>query len=347
MNIIKLGKTYKLAPVEKVFEKLPLGVYSLEFDPTKGEYYLNQKTDFKLPNKLYGDQSIVKRWIKAFNNCSKNMGILLSGTKGSGKTITAQKFCIDSKLPVIIVNQYYDGSGFLDFLSDPILGRFILFIDEFEKIFPKPEDQVDIIQLMDGNYFTNICFLLTVNERNINTYLVNRLNRIKYRKHYVTLEDDVVEDVIKDLLENKDHVKSIYQFFEKIDLCTFDLLVNLINEMNLFKEDAITCGKHFNLEAEQSYYTIKEIIMGKEYDCYGQSLFPGFSSIDIERSDMQWVAEKGKKKVGYPKITGHYVTLDTDSCKIEKISTNTMIITNEEINVKFVLNKRKNEYLIF
>jgi hypothetical protein len=80
------------------------------------------------------------------------------------------------------------------------------------------------------------------------------------------LEFDIIEEVIDDMLINKDHKESIYTFFEKVNMRTFDLLTNLIKEMNLFGEDAIDCGRHLNLKPEEKYYNVTEIFEGKEYE---------------------------------------------------------------------------------
>ena len=251
-------------------EKLPVGNYLLKFNEQIG-YHLIKKEPFKLPKKLYGDISITERWLKSWNsNTSKNLGILLTGIKGSGKTITAQKFCIDSNLPVIIIQNAHSGSNFIDFITSQSLGECIIFIDEFEKVYSNRSDndqQNDLLSLMDGNYQTRLIFLLTTNEDTLNPYLVNRLNRIKYRKDYHNLDKSVIEAVMDDMLINKSHSQSVFDFFTKVNIVTYDLLVNLIKEMNFFGEDAIECGKHLNLRTEYKMYSIIEIVDGIEYPC--------------------------------------------------------------------------------
>ena len=78
------------------------GNYLLKRDMMSGEFYLSPTLPFKLPEKIYGDTSVIQRWLKSYEvNSSKNMGILLSGLKGAGKTILDQKLCIDSNKPII------------------------------------------------------------------------------------------------------------------------------------------------------------------------------------------------------------------------------------------------------
>lgn len=295
--IIQNNGIFRIADITSTTDKLQKGVYLLNFDPDQG-YYLSLKEDFKLPKKIYGDHSIIDRWITSFeNNTEKNLGIILSGLKGTGKTITAQKFCMETDLPVIIINAAWKGPGFVDFITNPVLGKCIIFVDEFEKIYDiqkDPDCSRDLLSIMDGQYPTNLIFLLTVNNFKINEFLINRLNRVKYRKHYDNLEDDVVNEVIEDLLIDKNHKDSIFDFFDTIGMCTFDLLVNIIKEMNLFNEDAITCGKHLNLEIEPNWYRITEHFGNEDFDCASKKLtLHGDTEIEIRRFDTKHFNKKG------------------------------------------------------
>ena len=290
MSIIQSGHRFTLTDVSATHNKLPVGNYMLKRDPRSGEFYLVQKEAFVMPTKVYGDHSIVDRWLKSWkHNSSKNLGILLAGLKGTGKTITSQKFCMESNMPVILVGEPFEGTEFVDFLTDPKLGECIIFIDEFEKVYNR-DNQYDMLSLMDGNFSTKLVFLLTVNEERISDYLINRLNRIKYSKSYGDLEFDIIEEVIDDMLINKDHKESIYTFFEKVNMRTFDLLTNLIKEMNLFGEDAIDCGRHLNLKPEEKYYNVTEIFEGKEYECYPSHWIPG-NDIDVSRRSVEHLPE--------------------------------------------------------
>ena len=119
MSVIQSGTKYSFANITDTFQTLPKGNYLLKFNPREG-YYLEKKDDFVLPEKIYGDQSITKRWLTSWKtNSSKNLGILLAGVKGSGKTITAQKFCVDSNLPAIIINEVFHGSDVIEFITSP------------------------------------------------------------------------------------------------------------------------------------------------------------------------------------------------------------------------------------
>ena len=365
MSVIQSGTKYSFANITDTFQTLPKGNYLLKFDQREG-FYLEQKDEFVLPKKIYGDQSIVNRWLKSWEvNSTKNLGILLAGTKGSGKTITAQKFCIDSQLPVIMINEQFHGSDFIDFITSPKLGKCIIFLDEFEKTFSKNDFQHEVLSIMDGTYNTSLIFLLTVNEDKLNDYLVNRLNRIKYCKSYHDLELDVIEEVIDDMLVNKDHKQSIYNFFDKVNLRTFDLLVNLIKEMNLFNEDALKCGSHLNLKPHSKHYDVYEIFDGKEHPCYSTKFYPGQEWVEIERRTLEYLPDDSNSNLKQPSFEEDplayelgeidecipsrtwVVRLTISDCKVTKIG-NVYVITDPNTGLKFRLSESKfNFSLVF
>jgi SpoVK/Ycf46/Vps4 family AAA+-type ATPase len=368
MSVVQSGDKFTFADVTGTHDTLPQGNYLLKRDPREG-YYLNKKEPFILPKKIYGDHRVTERWLKSWReNSTKNMGIIVTGVKGSGKTITAQKFCIDSQLPVIIINEQFHESDFIDFITNPKMGEAIVFIDEFEKIFPKPDEQFELLSIMDGSYSTRLIFLFTVNEERINDYMVNRLNRIKYKKSYGDLEYETIEEVIDDMLVNKSHKKSIYDFFDKVNMRTFDLLTNLIKEMNLFDEDAITCGNHLNLKSETKTYEVFEIVDNKEYPCYSTRYSPGFEEIEISRKELNYLPyqiEISKEDADFEKdmidigikdeklskseIEEYYnwnIDLILSECEIERKGKN-IIFTHSKTGLKFRLKEESKYNYIF
>ena len=374
-SIIQIGSTYSVKELTATHDKLPLGVYLTQFNDSTGEYYLVAKEQFKLPSKIYGNHDIVNRWLKSWkHNSEKNLGILLSGTKGTGKTITAQKFCIESQMPVIIVNSPHGGGyakGFNNFISNPVFANSIVFIDEFEKVYNERDSQGELLGLLDGAFMTKLIFLLTVNENQLNEYLNNRLNRIKYHKSYEDLEPEVVEEVIEDLLINKEHKDSIYKFFDKINICTFDLLVNVIKEMNLFNEDAIACGMHLNLSVQEKTYAVYELFNGGEYKCNNLRISPGSLSSDnchfyIHRMDTNYIEDAKKDTIGFgksskvrsvnendgfpepsfDKYAGWELSLNQTDCDIIR-NGKMIIITHKPSGLKFRLEELPNYSLVF
>lgn len=334
MSVLQVNNKFSVMDVTNTYEKLPVGIYTLCFNARENEYYLTKQEDFKLPPKIYGKHEIVHRWLKSFkNNSHKNMGIILSGVKGGGKTITAQKFCIEANMPVIIINEPFEGVDFVNFLINPALGECIIFIDEFEKVFDQERyydknKARDLLTLMDGTYQTKLIFLLTVNKYELSDYFVNRLNRVKYRKDYIDLEQDVIDEVIEDLLINKEHAESIKIFFQKINMCTFDLLVNLIKEMNLFNEDALEVGKYLNLRSEPKRYWVYEEYGGKEYKCSDLNMSPDLKEITIGRHDTNYLPAEMEDD--------YNITVKLIDADIVKIDPQTFVLKHNGFKFKFM-----------
>src|SRR5690606_34988668 len=100
----------------KTLEKLPKKVMLLQFNEKKNEFYLEIQKEFTLPAKIYGNvQELSKRYLNTFKKGNKNLGILLKGIKGSGKSLLAKAICINSNLPVIIISAPFGGDLFHSF----------------------------------------------------------------------------------------------------------------------------------------------------------------------------------------------------------------------------------------
>lgn len=263
----------------KTINLIPNGTYYVRYDLQLG-YYLEQIENFKLPSKIYGNTEIVNRWLTSYKVNTRNTGIVLTGIKGSGKTLLSKKCAIDSKLPIIIIDTAYTDSDFISFITNPELGDVCIFIDEFEKIFIQKEEINTLLTLLDGTFNTHNLFIFTCNQMHTNEYLVNRPSRIRYRSHFESLPDEVINEVIADLLNYKEHTDSIKSVLQAIGIITFDLLIALINEINLFNESATEAVKHLNITYEQFEVDIIEIWKDKPYIIHTNQIM-SFEDYDI------------------------------------------------------------------
>lgn len=241
-------------PMTKGLKK---GVYSLKYDDMMG-FYLHEDEPFTFPKKMYGDDDvIIKRAIKKFNSIDRNLGVLLTGLKGSGKTVTAKKLCVESGLPVIIIPQCYAGPAFIEFMTSSDLGSCVVFIDEFEKLYygdsgdrQLAQGSDDMLRILDGPYTTHNLFVFTTNSDRINECLINRPSRIFYRKNYGSLDSKIVYEVAEDMLDNKSYIDDLIYTCSLIPFVSFDILTSIIRESNLFNEKPSECVKYMNLMKE-------------------------------------------------------------------------------------------------
>lgn len=252
-QIIKSGNVLSLANVDQVKATLPLGTYNLQYIPM-AEFKLIQTEDFKLPPKIYGDLSLVERAITVYKHRSRNFGLLLSGLRGAGKSLLMKKIALDLHQPVIIVNQSFEDHSdeFIEFLTDKALGDCTILFDEFEKRFSR--EDVTPLTLMDGPYNTHHFFILTVNTTYINENLLNRPGRIYYRKVYCGLNDEMVREVGEDLLLDKKYLDDLVATCQDIRDLSFDMLISLINDVNLFDETPKECVKYFEFDNQSGQY---------------------------------------------------------------------------------------------
>ena len=261
-NVLKIRDRYTFTKDNiEVHRKLPVANYILNFDIDDG-YFLQTIPKFELPERLYGNpKKVSDRYLNTFNKHDKNLGVLLKGTKGSGKSLLAKMMCNESNLPVIIINMGYSGTDFLEFLG-AINQKVIVFIDEFEKIYTeeringKGASQEDLLSLFDGVFSSKTLFLLTANENTISSYLVNRPGRIHYVKNYFGLDTNAINEIVDDILINKDHKKDLMAFINISPEINMDSLISIIREMNDYNEPIKDVLQHLNITLENDLYDI-------------------------------------------------------------------------------------------
>lgn len=114
MQLIQNGQNFVLGNFGSLPDKLPLGTYTLLFNKDMGQYYLHLIDDIRLPEKIYGDvMPFAKRVCVKYNSKDRNLGVLLVGTKGAGKSLGAKVIANLLNLPVIIIPQGYDDTAFI------------------------------------------------------------------------------------------------------------------------------------------------------------------------------------------------------------------------------------------
>lgn len=219
------GDTYtQVSSGYSVEETLPVGIYSICLTMTG--YHLEKYANrFVFPYKMYGlQEEFIDHVIKTYHATEGNMGVMLTGTKGTGKTVTAKELANKLNLPVIIVKDMGDhNQSMIEFLSG-IESNCILFLDEFEKNFS--ESDSTILQIMDGVYNSKYrkVFLLTTNAMSINENMVGRPSRIRYVKKFENLDLKVVNEYLDDTLEVPEARQDLLDFIDSLTISTIDIL---------------------------------------------------------------------------------------------------------------------------
>lgn len=237
---------------------IPVGNWLVKLDEFKGEFFLEKIEDFTMPDRIYGDaKSLATRYLNTFKEVKGNLGVVLSGLKGTGKSLTAKQTCIDSNLPVLVLSSAYAGTEFNSFIAS-IKQECVVFVDEFEKLYKERESQEKLLSLLDGVFMGRKLFLFTSNETSqYSNYLLNRPGRIHYMKNYERIEDSILDDIVADNLDNQEHAQELKDIIGMIEEANIDMVFALIRECNMYKENPKTAVEYLNIKiAGNSVYNV-------------------------------------------------------------------------------------------
>lgn len=230
---------------ENFRDDLRPGVYSIHFQEMMGFYLKTERDGFSVPAKLYGNvEERANKIIQTYQDRTGNTGILMTGTKGSGKTLLGQvlgnKMINELKIPVILVQQQFAGGGFNSFIEQ--LGEVVLVFDEFGKMYPSNhhdddgEAQDGLLTLLDGFSRQKRMFILTENEvMKINSFLLDRPSRIYYHFQYDKLDEDSTNDYCVDKNIDPEVTKVIIEISRQMDEFNFDILQTIIEECDRYQ----------------------------------------------------------------------------------------------------------------
>lgn len=241
-------------------EGLPKGVYEVKVSMT-GFYLSKIAESFTFDYKLYGlNQKFIDYVLKTYENTTGNLGVLLDGIKGTGKTVTAKELCNNLQLPVILVQSMGDSNDkLIKYLSTTINFDCIFFFDEYEKEF---KDSSDVLSFMDGTYNSiyRKVFLLTTNELKVDPNLLGRPSRIRYKKSFSNLSEEVTREILNDILEDKTAIEKVIELTHSMNIITIDLIKAIATEINIHGVEALPDIKEtFNIEFSRFTYLYREV----------------------------------------------------------------------------------------
>jgi hypothetical protein len=254
---------------DNLHEKLPPGNYVIKRSKV-GLFFSKYEQEFEIPAKIYGDtEAKADRIIATFFDRSNSTGVLLSGEKGSGKTmlgkLISKKLAEEHDVPTIFVTQPWTGDSFLELIGN-LNQPAVVFFDEFEKVYdgePCEEfgshDQSAILTLLDGIFTTQKLFILTCNDRfEIDSHMLNRPGRLYYAFDFGGVSEEFIREYCSDNLigTNVEGVVKVASLFRRFN---FDMLKAIVEEMNRFGETAREALGYLNINPEHdlSQYTIK------------------------------------------------------------------------------------------
>jgi len=239
-------------------DELPPKVYSIRHNPIQGFYLEMTKDKLSLPSKIYGNtQKRVDRCIDTYVDRFASTGILLTGDKGTGKTLMMSLLANDvmSKLsmPVILINDPYSGSQFTTFIQS--IGECCLVFDEFGKVYSARGNdennvpQKSLLSLMDGVDKTKRLIVLTENsEIDINEFMLNRPSRIYYHFRYNKLDEESIKGYSSDHGVDKNIINDIIELSRYSKIFSFDMLQSIVEEHLRFSDSIDTVVEDLNID---------------------------------------------------------------------------------------------------
>lgn len=239
---------------ETIKDELKPAVYSVGFNMMAG-YYLNKVGDrLSTPEKVYGRVGTrVDKIMNSYQAAGTSFGVLMSGDKGSGKTMTssivANRAIEELGLPVILVEDSFDPSSLSSFIQK--IGECVLFFDEFGKRYNNKEgEQGELLSLMDGTGSYKRLVMLTENERSdINKYMLNRPGRLHYHFQYGKLDEATITEFCEENDVPQEVVDKINLRSEMSREFSFDVLQALVYEYKLYGGEIDVLAEDLNIEA--------------------------------------------------------------------------------------------------
>lgn len=252
MKIIKTGTTYKVYGENLVvLDNLPAQTYKVGCGQFTG-FFLEKQHDLEIKeDKIYGvHEEKANKVLNRFEKSRKNLGVILSGDKGIGKSLFARLLAqkaIQNGIPVILVDDFIPGID--DFLND-IKNEALVLFDEFDKTFAKSKDkdpQSKMLSLFDGTSSGKKLFVVTCNNyRDLNEYLINRPGRFHFhfRFEYPTADEEMQHglDVLKEnnnvvdyIITHSPSTSELYLMGGK-GLYKIDVLTNYLEEVKTATE---------------------------------------------------------------------------------------------------------------
>jgi hypothetical protein len=271
---LKSGNTYRVSKKEAldISEALPAGNYVINKDEMTGQFFLEGIESFNAPKRIYGDcLKNTDRIIRTFMDRPAATGVMLTGEKGSGKTLLTKNVSIElakQGIPTIVINAPWCGDKFNSFIQSIEQPCAILF-DEFEKTYDRDE-QESILTLLDGVFPSKKLFLLTANDKyRVDYHMRNRPGRIYYMLDFKGLTAEFITEYCEENLKNQQHIAKICNIASLFAEFNFDMLKALVEEMNRYDESPTEALTMLNAKPEfdsGAKYDVKILWEGKEVE---------------------------------------------------------------------------------
>lgn len=286
MNIVKQGNTVRVHGSEvTLLDRLEPKCYKYHASEMRGQWLEEVAPPTIGCAKVYGDHA--SRVDIAFESYGKmqgrNLGVILSGAKGIGKTLVSRLMvekALEAGMPVLLVEG--DEPGLVEYIGKINQDMMVLF-DEFDKNFSfKSRDAINpadaqnhLLTLFDGIYAGHKLFVITCNEVDrLSDYLLNRPGRFRYHFRFsfpgeAEIRAYLHDNIGKGKLTEEDEGRIVR--FASLVPVTYDILHAIAGEIDMGRSfaEAMSILNIVNLSREMSFRVVaRGEINGKETTDY-------------------------------------------------------------------------------
>jgi hypothetical protein len=244
-NFLKVGEKVVFKPkTEGLDYALESGkVYTADIDRYTDEISFNMAPDITLPEKLYTtdeDNKFVNKVVDRYNITKEGtVGVMLSGLKGSGKTIMMKRIALESKLPILLIDKSFYPKDLISLFNKLADTQICILMDEVDKLGERYDDDY-LLKVLDGiNSSGKKLMIFTCNDdEDVNEYLKDRCSRIRYWRDYGEMPASMIQAVLEDKLDDKTEIKPLTDFIqEKFACASFDNIASFADEVNACPND--------------------------------------------------------------------------------------------------------------
>lgn len=247
-EFIKIGEQIIAKPKGADYDLIPGKVYDLSWNRWEDSPIFKENGELNLPKKIYStktDDVFKKRIITYFNKANTNTtGVMLAGTKGTGKTVMAKILAKESGLPIIVVNPDYPEDKLIKFFKSFTTPVCVLF-DEVEKNF-KTERMLDFLDGVEKT--AQKLVIMTCNDLSqVSQYMQDRCSRVRYLRRYSPDENAAFLPMLADDFGIKNKEEVIKFCKENIKLLSMDNIVSFMSEVKMLEDEDISLQEIINI----------------------------------------------------------------------------------------------------
>lgn len=231
-------------------QEYPPAVYNVRktFDSNKNSTYdLVLAEDvhnnrFSVPDTIYGDiMKYLKRIWNTFAIAKHSVGAMFIGNSGSGKTDATNILCnigLNNNLYIVMIVNIDPDLGLIKFLNT--LDNCIMVFEEFTKNFNWGMQEKMLT--MFSNSSCKRLYLLNDNEKsNMSNFILDRPGRIKYKRQFSKLDEDVFKKYIVDhgIDPTSQFYSDMMDMYKTTTILSMDHVKHIISEHLMYPEDTL------------------------------------------------------------------------------------------------------------